>query len=99
MMARRPKKSRPSDINRNNQNMDKCITKVENAPSEYTLMTEDDYMKVRADALKFWETGDSAAEWIEITAEDMDLKLSQSIEPLPEGGVQKKPPLVRSGTA
>ena len=98
MMHRRPKKSRPSDINRNNVNDGKCITKVDNAPAEYTLMTEDDYMKVRADALKFWETGDSTAEWIEITAEDMDLQLSQSIEPLPEGGVQKKPPLVKSGT-
>ena len=31
MMDRRPKKSRPSDINRNNINQDKCITKVDSA--------------------------------------------------------------------
>jgi hypothetical protein len=99
MMDRRPKKSRPSDINRNNVNEGKCITKMENAPAEYTLMSEEDYMKVRADALKFWDNGDSAAEWVEITADDMDPRgLVQSITPLPEGGVQKRPPLVKSGT-
>jgi hypothetical protein len=99
MMKRRPKKSRPSDITRNNQNMHKCITKLDNSPSDYTLMTEEDYAKVRDRALNFWDNGDSEAEWIEITAEDMDLQLVQSIEPLPEGGVQKKPPLLRSGMA
>lgn len=37
-MDRRPKKHRPSDINRNNQNLHKCITKLEGAPAEYTLV-------------------------------------------------------------
>ena len=57
-----------------------------------------DYAKVRDDALKFWENGDSAASWLEILPEDMELTLPQNIEPLPEGGVQKRPPLVKSGT-
>lgn len=39
MMDRRPKKSRPSDITRNNVNFGKCITKVEGAPTEYTLLS------------------------------------------------------------
>jgi hypothetical protein len=38
MMDRRPKKSRPSDIFRNNVNHDKCITKLEGSPSDYTLI-------------------------------------------------------------
>jgi len=37
MMDRRPKKSRPSDINRNNQNHGKCITKMDLGP-DYTLL-------------------------------------------------------------
>lgn len=57
-----------------------------------------DYMKERDAALKFWENGDSTAEWIDITPEDMVVLLPQNIEPLPVGGVQKRPPLVRSGT-
>ena len=36
---RRPLKSRLSDINRNNVNLNKCITKVEGAPAEYTLVS------------------------------------------------------------
>jgi hypothetical protein len=39
MMKNRPKKHRLSDINRKNVNLHKCITKVENAPAEYTLMS------------------------------------------------------------
>jgi hypothetical protein len=99
MMSRRPKKHRPSDINRNNVNMDKCITKVDDAPAEYTLMSAADYEAKRADALKFWENGDSEAEWITFTPEDMDLQLARSVDPLPEGGVQKNPNLARSGSA
>ena len=38
-MDRRPKKLRPSDVTRNNVNLHKCITKVENAPSEYTMIS------------------------------------------------------------
>jgi hypothetical protein len=41
MMDRRPKKSRPSDIFRNNVNHDKCITKIEGAPAEYTILAEE----------------------------------------------------------
>ena len=76
-MHRRPKKSRPSDINRNNVNDGKCITKVDNAPAEYTLMTEDDYMSTSgcSQVLGDWR---QYRQWIEITAEDMDLQLSQS---------------------
>jgi len=98
MQHYRPKKHRLSDINRKNVNLHKCITKVEGAPSEYTMISADDYSKVRDDALKFWESGDSAASWLEILPEDMELTLPQNIEPLPEGGVQKRPPLVKSGT-
>ncbi len=97
-MSRRPKKSRQSDINRKNVNMDKCITKVEGAPAEYTMVAASDYASQQADAVKFWESGDAKAEWLEITAEDMEIALPQNIDPLPEGGVQKKPPLVRSGS-
>ena len=57
-----------------------------------------DYAKVREEALKFWENGDSATSWLEILPEDMELTLPQNIEPLPVGGVQKRPPLVKSGT-
>lgn len=39
MMDRRPKKHRLSDINRVNINLNKCISKVENAPSDYTIIT------------------------------------------------------------
>ncbi|RYH12530.1 hypothetical protein EON65_38075 [archaeon] len=38
-MHRRPKKHRPSDINRNNRNLNRCITKVENAPPQYTIVS------------------------------------------------------------
>jgi hypothetical protein len=38
---RRPIKSRLSDINRKNVNMNKCITKVEGAPADYTLVSAD----------------------------------------------------------
>jgi hypothetical protein len=37
MMHRRPKKTRPSDINRRNVNQDKCITKIEGAPADYFI--------------------------------------------------------------
>ena|ERR1711871_851788 len=97
-MSRRPKKSRPSDINRNNSNEGKCITKIVDAPAEYTMISENEYASARNEALKFWDEGDPTAEWIEFTAEDMELALPQNIEPLPEGGVQKVPPLVRSGS-
>jgi hypothetical protein len=60
------------------------------------LTTE--YMKVRDEALKFWDTGDSAAPWIAFTEEDMVPTFSTNREPLPEGGVQKRPPLVKSGS-
>lgn len=60
---RRPKKHRLSDINRNNANMDKCITKLEGVPSEYTIISADEYLKQREQALKFWETGSINTEW------------------------------------
>ena len=97
-MARRPRKSRPSDVSRNNQNDGKCITKVEGAPSDYTMVSSSEADAVKAAALNFWSNGDSEAEWLEITAEDMEVVLPSNIDPLPEGGVQKKPPLVRSGS-
>ena len=92
-MHNRPKKHRPSDIDRNNVNLDKCITKVADAPAEYTLMAASDYKPN-----SFWTSGDSKAPWITITDEDLKLALSQNITPLPEGGVQKRPPLVKSGS-
>ena len=39
MMDGRPKKHRLSDINRNNINLGKSITLVENAPSDYTIIS------------------------------------------------------------
>ena len=98
MMHNRPKKHRLSDINRNNVNLHKCITKVENAPAEYTLVSAVDYASLRDDALKFWENGDPGTSWLEILPEDMELTLPQNIDPLPEGGIQKRPPLVKSGS-
>lgn len=41
IMHRRPIKHRLSDINRKNVNLNKCITKIENAPAEYTLLSAD----------------------------------------------------------
>jgi hypothetical protein len=38
-MDRRPIKHRLSDINRKNVNLDKCITKIENAPADYTIIS------------------------------------------------------------
>jgi hypothetical protein len=35
---------------------------------------------------------------MEITMEDKEFLLCPNTEPLPEGGVQKRPPLVKSGT-
>ena len=55
-------------------------------------------MKVREQALKFWDEGDPNSEWLTITEDDMKITLNSNIEPLPVGGVQKKPPLVKSGT-
>jgi hypothetical protein len=92
-MHNRPKKHRLSDINRNNQNLGKCITKVEGAPAEYTIIAASDFK-----GNPFWESGSPKAEWLTISDEDLKLALSQSIEPLPEGGVQKRPPLVKSGS-
>ncbi len=39
IMYRRPKKHRPSDIFRNNLNLNKCITKLENSPPEYSFVS------------------------------------------------------------
>lgn len=94
----RPKKHRLSDINRSNVNFGKCITKLENAPADYTIVAAEDYAKIRADALKFWETGSPTTPWLDITDEDKLLLLPQNIEPLPVGGVQKKPSIVKSGS-
>lgn len=91
----RPKKHRLSDINRSNINLNKCITKVLNAPDEYTLISAEDYAKVREKALSFWDNGSPITPWLEITADDMKVVLPNNIEPLPEGGVPKKPKLVR----
>lgn len=96
MMDRRPKKSRPSDINRNNVNLHKCITKVENAPADYTVVPAADYELVREKALRFWEHGDTEAPWVEITADDQDLTgtynitLNMNTPSKPAGGVQKR---------
>jgi hypothetical protein len=38
-MDKRPIKHRLSDINRNNINLNKCITKVANAPPEFEFLT------------------------------------------------------------
>jgi hypothetical protein len=91
----RPKKHRLSDINRSNVNLNKCITKVINAPSEYTLISAEEYAKVREKALSFWDSGSLSTPWLDITADDMKVVLPTNIEPLPEGGVPKKPKLVR----
>eukprot|EP01039_Chlorochromonas_danica_P002718 gene2718-2968_t len=96
-MHRRPKKHRPSDINRRNVNLHKCITKIENAPADYTLISAEDFEKVRAEANKFWEEGDPEAEWIEITDEDRLLLLPQGSEAPPKGA-RKTLNLVRSRT-
>jgi hypothetical protein len=42
-MDRRPKKLRPSDANRRNVNLNKCITKVVDAPTEYTIVSAEGY--------------------------------------------------------
>lgn len=39
-------------------------------------------MAVREKALKFWDEGDSAAPWLELTAEDMVVTFPQNLEPL-----------------
>jgi len=93
-MHNRPKKLRLSDVNRSNQNLDKCITKVADAPAEYTILAASDFKG----PTNFWDAGDSKAEWLTISDEDLKLALSQNIAPLPEGGVQKRPPLVKSGS-
>ena len=54
-------------------------------------------MKVREQALKFWEEGDPNTEWLEITEEDSVPTFSQNREPLP-AGTQKKINLVKSGS-
>mmetsp|Transcript_34174 Transcript_34174/g.49669 ORF Transcript_34174/g.49669 Transcript_34174/m.49669 type:complete len:148 (+) Transcript_34174:27-470(+) len=95
-MDRRPKKHRESDITRSNVNLNKCITKFASSLPEYTIISAEEYMKVREQALKFWEDGDSAAEWLEITEEDMVATFSENREPVP--GVQKRPNLVKSGS-
>lgn len=44
----------------------------------------------------FWESGDSKAEWLEITEDDSVIVFSQNRDPLPEGGVLKRPKLLKS---
>lgn len=44
-MDKRPKKHRLSDINRKNVNLNKCITKVEGAPADYTIVSAEGKMK------------------------------------------------------
>jgi hypothetical protein len=97
-MHNRPKKHRPSDINRSNVNFGKCITKLENSPADYTIISADDYAKIRVDALKFWESGSPTTPWMELTDEDKTITLPQNIVPLPVGGVQKRPNIVKSGS-
>jgi hypothetical protein len=57
-----------------------------------------DYAKVREKALLFWEHGSPVTPWLDITEEDMILTLPMNVEPLPVGGVQKKPSIVKSGS-
>jgi hypothetical protein len=57
-----------------------------------------EYAKVRVNMLKFWEEGDPKVEWLTITEDEMVMTLPTNRDPLPEGGVQKRPPLVRSGS-
>ena len=48
--------------------------------------------------LKFWDEGDPNTEWDKITEEDKMLVLPTNRDPLPVGGVQKRPSLARSGS-
>ena len=57
-----------------------------------------DYAKVREKALLFWENGSPVTPWLDITEEDMILTLPMNVEPLPVGGVQKRPSIVKSGS-
>jgi hypothetical protein len=95
---KRPKKHRLSDINRKNINFGKCITKIEGAPSDYTIISAADFAVASASGLSFWETGSLSTKWLDITAEDMVVSLPQNREPLPVGGVQKQPRIVKSGS-
>ena len=54
-------------------------------------------MNVREKSLKFWEDGDSNAEWLEITQDDMVVTFSQNLEPV-GNDMKKKPNLVKSGS-
>ena len=67
-------------------------------PSKFFLAQFLDYMKVREKALLFWEHGSPVTPWLDITEEDMILTLPMNVEPLPVGGVQKKPSIVKSGS-
>lgn len=71
-MHRRPKKHRPSDINRRNKNLNKCINHIPGAPPEYTIVSAEELEKVKDEVFKFWDEGDPEAEWHEITDEDRD---------------------------
>lgn len=55
-----------------------------------------DFEKVRATALAFWDIGDPTAVWHEITAEDKAITIPRNVDPLPVGGVQKRPPIFKS---
>lgn len=85
IMHRRPKKHRPSDINHRSVNHNKCITKVPNAPPEYILLSEEEFMAKHQSASNFWETGDPEAAWHEITEEDMIPVINNNMEPPPPG--------------
>ncbi len=43
--------------------------------------------------MRFWEEGDPNSEWHEITEEDMIVAVSRNLDPLPIGGVMKRPPI------
>ena len=54
-----------------------------------------DFEAIRVASLQFWNIGDPNAVWHEITEEDKALSIPQNIEPLPVGGIQKRPPIFK----
>eukprot|EP01031_Cornospumella_fuschlensis_P027833 gene27833-33614_t len=96
-MHRRPKKHRLSDINRNNRNLNKCITKVENAPPEYTIVSAEEFEKVRAQAMEFWQKGDPEAPWIPYIESDFKFTLPQTYSPK-TAKERRGPDFVKAGT-
>lgn len=98
-MDERPKKKRPSDIHRNNANLNKGIHDFDRETPEYTIVKPEDVEEALKLGAYDWQHGDSTAEWIPITDEDRKFEgqIPTNVEPWAPGDTdtRRNLPLVK----